>query len=123
MPKLGKKTFLVSLICAKTKISAEDVVDVIAALPACMAEAFIHSNPPESKGVDLGAVSAQWKAGSGWGAYISLKPTKSFKIHFTKLRYEGKYPLAIKLYSMMNKKSKERVIKKGAAGGYNNSFD
>lgn len=109
------------MICAKTKLKIVDVEDMLAVMPQCLAEAFIVGNPAERTLVNFGAFSAQWRQGSRWGPYITFKPTKPFKLHLTKLRYERKHPLASRLYDMMNAKTKERVLAKAARGGYNNT--
>ena len=123
MPSIGRKSSLVKMIHARTKIKAIDIVDLLRVLPECLAEAFLEASPGENQMIDMGCVSMSWKKGNRWGPYIKMKPTKKFKAHFTKLRYEKKYPLAAKLFDLMHPKTQERVAKKGLDGGYNNAFE
>lgn len=123
MPALGRKSPLVKMICARTKIKPVNVIDVLRILPECMAEAFIQANPAEREVIDMTCVSMCWNKGNKWGPHITIKPAKKFKEHFTKLRYEKNYPLAVELFDLMHPKTKERVLKKGMDGGYNNTFD
>ena len=121
MVKKGVKAALVKLINAKTKIKPIDISDMLEVLPECMAEAFIMANPAENESVSICGVLARWRAGNRWGPYIALKVSKPFKRHFTKLRYEGTYILAKKLFTMMNPKSIERDMEKAGRGGYKDS--
>lgn len=115
---IGNKGFLVRLIKAKTKISTEDIQEILHILPECMAEAFIQANPKEKELVDLGPVSGFWRPATRWGPSVQLKAKKAFGEALTRLRYEKNYPLASQLYEMMHPKTKERVSERGDRGGY-----
>ena len=105
MPSLARKSSLVKMICTKTKIKPVNVIDVLRILPECMAEAFIQANPAEREVIDMTCVSMYWNKGNKWGPYITMKPSKKFKVYLTKLRYEKKYPLAEKLFDLMHPKT------------------
>lgn len=122
MIKKGVKASLVRLINAKTKIKPIDISDMLDVLPECMAEAFIMANPAENENIDMGGVSVQWRTGNRWGPFVAVKTSKTFKAHFTKLRFESTYFLAKKLFALMHPKSKERVLEKAGRGGYNDKY-
>ena len=92
-------------------------------LPVCIADAFIQANPDENKVIDMTCASFYWRKGTRWGPCVVMMPPKKFNIYFTKLRYEKKYPLAVKLFDLMHPKTWESVAKKGLNGRYNNAFD
>lgn len=89
----------------------EDIVELLKAMPVCMAEAFMQSNPDEKKPVDLGGISLRWHKGKGGGG-ITAKTGKPFRKHFTKLKIEKKHPLAVKLFDLMQPLNREKAIKR-----------
>ena len=112
MPAIGKNALLVDLLYKKTKVKKEDIVDIFRALPECMAEAFIQSNLEDGKPIDLGGVSIRWKRGGMWGTYLVSRMTENFKDHLTRLKIEGKHPLAIQLFNLMHPKNKESALRR-----------
>lgn len=94
MGPIGKNTPLVELLFQKTKVKKEDIIDILKQLPECMAEAFLMSNPPEKKHIEVGGIAISWHSSKVKDPWIALKLAKAFKIHFSRLKNEKKYPLA-----------------------------
>lgn len=109
---MGPNHPLVNLIHQKTKIKKVDIVDIFKVLPECMAEAFFMANMEEGKPLDLGGINLRWKKMGKWGAGICASLTQPMKTHFSRVKVEQKYPLAIQLYKLMHPKNKERALKK-----------
>ena len=113
MPSIGLNNFLVKLIHEKTKVPKQDIVDILKVMAPCMAEAFIHANLPAKETLDMGGIRLSWSVRQ-FGPAVSAKTSDKFRKHLTRLKIEGKYPLALHFYHKMhprNKKVAENRIK------------
>lgn len=99
MGAIGQHNFLVQLLKAKTKVKAQDIVDILKALPECMAEAFLEAAPDEKKPVYFGANKVHWKQ-TGLGPAIAFSATESFKNRINRDKIEKTYPFSAKLWDL-----------------------
>lgn len=109
---IGKESRIVDLIRAKTKLSKEDIYDVLWVLPEVLAELFMELSPKEKASVHLGILNAYWQDSRTGKPGIVFKPTERFKSKLTQLKFEGKTPLAKELYSHLPDNIKQKVIKR-----------
>jgi len=121
MPSIGKDTFFVRLIAKKTKIKAEDIVDILRVIPECMAEAFLEANPDEKKPVYFGANKAHWKQ-TGLGPAIVFSATKTFISRINKDKIEKIHPLSAKLWDLSLPIQQKKMQEKYDKGRYSNDY-
>lgn len=111
MPSIGQNNFLVKLLHEKTKVSKRDIVDILKFIPECMAEAFIEANLPAKEKLYLGGVSLSWCT-KQFGPAVGAKTSDNFRKHLTRLKLEGKYPLAQHFFEKMRPLNKEIAKKR-----------
>lgn len=115
MPTIGQNNFLVRLIHEKTKVSKQEIIDILKVMPECMAEAFIQANLPAKRKLYIGGIGISWST-KQFGPAVGATTTKRFKQHLTKLKLEAKYPMAAHFLQKMrpiNKKNAENKTKFG----------
>jgi len=121
MPSIGKDTFFVKLLHRKTKIKTEDIVDILKAIPECMAEAFLEENPDEKKPVYFGVNKAHWKQ-TGLGPAIVFSATKTFISRINKDKIEKTYPFSSKLWELSLPIQQKNMQEKYDKGRYEKSY-
>jgi len=121
MAAISKESFFVKLLAKKTKIKTEDIIDILKAIPGCMAEAFLEANPVAKEAVYFGINTAQWKH-TPFGPTVVFSPTKTFKERMVKLKLEQNYPLAKQLYDLMMPITQQRVAEKAKKGRYDDDY-
>lgn len=113
MPSIGKNNFLVKLIHEKTKVPKQDIVDILKVMPECMAETFIEANLPVREKLHIGGISLSWSV-KQFGPAVGASTSEGFRKHLTRIKLEGKYPLALHFLQKMrprNKKIAENRLK------------
>ena len=110
MARISKNRTIVKLIQDKTKVSRQDIVDVLLALSEALPEAFIIENPTQNEVVMFPFLNIKWRI-TKWGPGISIKPSASFTNTIKKLKVEGKHPLAIKLFDLMHPVGQQKITK------------
>lgn len=121
MPSIGKDAFIVRLLHLKTKIKTEDIVDLLKALPECMAEAFLEANPDEKKPVYFGANKVHWKQ-TGLGPAIVFSATKTFTNRINKDKVEKTYPFSAKLWELSLPIQQKHMQEKHEKGRYEKTY-
>lgn len=111
MSTLGLNNFLVKLIHEKTKVPKQDIVDILKIMPECMAEAFIEANLPAKQRFYVGGVALSWST-KQFGPAVGATTTKRFKKHLTRLKIEGKSPLALQFLQKMRPRNKKIAEKR-----------
>jgi hypothetical protein len=115
MSAAGPQSFLVQLIHVKTKVRIRDIMDVLALLPECMAEAFMEAGAAEKERVSFGFASLAWR-NTGWGPSVKLYTSQPLLESLVDLKYAQEYPLAKQMWELMHPKSKERVLERVGKG-------
>lgn len=117
---MGPNHPLIDLIHKKTKIKKVDILDMLKALPGCMAEAFFMANPAENEAVEVGGISLRWKKAGKWGSCIKSGLSAALKKQLLDKKIEKKHALAESLYKLMHPKNRETALKKRGLPIHNN---
>lgn len=111
MSHIGKESRIVELIRAKTKLSKEDIYDVLWVLPEVFAEYLMEISPPEKTILHLGVANIYWQDHRSGKPETVLLPTGRFKKRMAELKFQAKTPLAKELFSILKPDVKEKMVK------------
>jgi hypothetical protein len=112
MSHIGKESRIVELIQIRTKLSKEDIYDVLWHLPEVFAEILMEESPNEKCDIHLGVINVHWQDCRKGKQETVFTATGRFKKRMAELKLEGKTPLARELYSYLKPNIKDKIIKR-----------
>lgn len=98
MSHIGKESRIIELIQAKTKMSKDDIYDVLWVLPEVFAEFLMEKSPEEKCSIHMGVVNVYWQTAAAKSPEVVFLPTDRFKRTLSTLKYKRETALAKQLY-------------------------